>query len=126
MWRLPLEEKGWLPAVDVFEKDDNFVVKAELPGMKEDDINVSVRGDTLTIQGEKKTESEVKEENYYRSERSYGSFVRSIPLPSTVDATKIEASYEDGVLEVTLPKIAEVKPKKVTISTKKKPSQDSK
>jgi HSP20 family protein len=71
-------------------------------------------------------ESEVKEEDYYRCERSYGSFYRSIPLPSTVDASKIEASYEDGILEVTLPKTAEVKPKKVTVSAKKKASKSDK
>jgi len=120
MWRLPVEEIGWMPAVDVLEKDDKFVVKAELPGMKEEDINVSVVGDTLTIKGEKKTETEVKEEDYYRCERAYGSFYRSIPLPSTVDSAKIEASYEDGVLEVTLPKAPEVKPKKIAVSAKKK------
>lgn len=120
LWRLPVEERGWMPAVDVFEKEDKFVVKAELPGMKEDDIDVSVVGDTLSIKGEKKTETEVKEEDYYRSERSYGSFYRSIALPSNVDADKIAASFEDGVLEVTLPKSAKVKPKKIALSARKK------
>jgi HSP20 family protein len=117
--RLPLEERGWAPAIEVFEKGDKFVIKAEVPGMKEEDVDVSVVGDTLTIRGEKKAESEVNEEDYYCCERSYGSFFRSIALPSTVDAKKIEASYEDGVLEVTLSKAAEVKPKKVPISAKK-------
>jgi len=117
--RLPLEEKGWIPAIDVFEKEDKFVVKAELPGMKEDDIDVSVVGDTLTIKGEKKTEAEVKEDDYYRCERSYGSFFRTVALPSHVDAKKIEASYEEGVLEITLPKVPEVKPKKVPVTVKK-------
>jgi HSP20 family protein len=129
--RLPLEERGWAPAIEVFEKGDKFVIKAEVPGMKEEDVDVSVVGDTLTIRGEKKAESEVSEEDYYCCERSYGSFFRSIALPSTVDAKKIEASYEDGVLEVTLSKAAEVKPKKVPISAKKvtsakKPSSTSK
>ena len=119
LWRLPVDEKGWMPAVDVFEKADKFVVKAELPGMKEDDIDVSVVGDTLSIRGEKKTETEIKEEDYYRCERSYGSFYRSIPLPSNVDADKIEASFEGGVLEVALPKSAKVKPKKIAVSAKK-------
>jgi len=95
------------------------VVKAEVPGMKEEDIDVSVVGDTLIIRGEKKAEAEVKEEDYYCCERSYGSFFRSVALPSTVDAKKIEASYDNGVLEITLPKAAEVKPKKVSISAKK-------
>jgi HSP20 family protein len=121
VWRrIPVTEMGWVPAIDVFEKEDKFVVKAELPGMKEEDIDVSVVGDTLTIRGERKTESEVNEEDYYRCERSYGSFSRSIALPSSVDARKIEADYEDGVLEVTLPKAPEVKAKKVTVSAKKK------
>jgi HSP20 family protein len=126
LWRLPVEERGWMPAVDVFEKEDRFVVKAELPGMKEDDIDVSVVGDTLSIKGEKKTETEIKEEDYYRCERSYGSFYRSIPIPSNVDANKIEASFEDGVLEVALPKSAKVKPKKIAVSAKKKATKSTK
>jgi HSP20 family protein len=124
--RLPVEEKGWMPAVDVFEKEDRFVVKAELPGMKEEDINVSVVGDTLSIKGERKTETEVKDEDYYRCERSYGSCYRSIPLPPNVDADKIEASFEDGVLEVALPKSAKVKPKKIAVSAKKKANKSTK
>ena len=120
VWRrLPLE-RGWAPALDVFEKEDRYVVKAELPGMKEEDVDVSVIGDTLTIKGERKAESEVKEEDYYCCERSYGSFSRSVALPSNIDAKKIEASYEDGVLEVTLPKAPEVKPKKISVAAKKK------
>ena len=121
LWRrFPLETRGWAPAVDVFEKADKFVVKAELPGMKEEDVDISVVGDTLTIKGERKAETEVKDEDYYCCERSYGSFSRSIGLPSTVDAKKIEASFEDGVLEVSLPKAPEVKPKKISVSAKKK------
>jgi len=117
--RLPLEERGWVPALDVFEKEDKFVVKAEIPGMKDDDIDISVVGDTLTIKGEKKTESEVKEEDYYCCERSYGNFYRSIALPATVNTSKIEANFEDGILEISLPKAPEVKPKKIAISAKK-------
>ena len=129
--RFPLEERGWAPAIEVFEKGDKFIIKAEVPGMKEEDVDVSVVGDTLTIKGEKKAESEVKGDDYYCCERSYGSFFRSIALPSTVDTKKIEASYDNGVLEVTLPKAAEVKPKKVPITAKKitpakKPSATSK
>lgn len=126
MWRrLPMEEMGWAPAIEVYEKEDKFVIKAELPGMKEEDIDVSVEGETLTITGERKAESEVKEENYYLCERSYGSFSRAIALPSGVDAKKIGASYEDGVLEVTLPKTAEVKPKKIAVAAKKKEKADT-
>ncbi|MFO8010918.1 MAG: Hsp20/alpha crystallin family protein [Dehalococcoidia bacterium] len=118
LWgRSPLEEGiGWEPAVDVYEKDDKYIVKAELPGVKKDDIDVSVSGDTLTIKGERKDESETKEENYYLAERSYGSFVRSMALPSTVDADNIEANYDDGVLEVTLPKSEKEESKKVKVS----------
>lgn len=121
--RLPVEQRGWTPAIEVFEKEDKFLVKAELPGVKEEDIDISAVGDTLTIRGERKAESEVKEEDYYCCERSYGSFFRSIALPSHVDAEKIEASYEDGILEVSLPKIPEVKPKKISVSAKKKASK---
>lgn len=116
----PVVEKDWTPAIDVFEKGDRFVVKAELPGVKEEDIDVSVIDNILTIKGEKKTESDVKEEDYHRREFPYGRFFRAIGLPVDVDANKIEASYEDGVLEITLPKAAKVKPRKVTVSAKKK------
>jgi len=111
---------GWAPAIEMFEKEDRFLVKAELPRMTEEAIDISVVDETLTIKGERKAETEVKEEEYYCCERSYGNFSRSIALPSTVDAKKIEASYEDGVLEVNLPKAAEVKPKKISVSAKKK------
>ena len=121
MWRrAPAEQMGWTPAIDVFEKDDSFVVKAEIPGMKEEDIDISVSGDTLTIKGERKAESEVKEEDYHYCERCYGSFSRSISIPSSVDAAKIEASYNNGILEVTLPKAPEVKPKKIEVAARKK------
>jgi len=121
IWRrLPMEERGWAPAIEIFEKEDKYVVKAELPGMKQEDIDISLVGDTLSIKGQREAESEVKEEDYYCCERSYGSFFRSIALPSNVDAKKIEASYEDGVLEVSLPKAPEVKPKKVSVAAKKK------
>jgi len=121
LWRrMPGMEMGWAPAIDVFEKDDRFVVKAELPGMKQEDIDVSVAGNRLTIKGERKAESKVEKEDYYYSERSYGSFSRSIDIPSHVDARKIEANYEDGVLEIDLPKTQRAKPQKVSVSAKKR------
>jgi HSP20 family protein len=120
MRRFPFDNGEWLPAMDMFEKDDRYVVKAELPGMKEEDVDISLVGNRLTLKGERKAETEVKEENYYRSERSYGNFFRSIDLPSDADPDKIEANYEDGVLEVTIPKTEAVKPKKVAVSAKKK------
>jgi HSP20 family protein len=118
--RFPSDEMVWAPAIDVLEKEDKFLVKVELPGVKEEDVNISVAGDTLTIEGEKKTESEVKEKGYFYTETSYGSFSRSIIMPSTVDASKIEASYDRGVLEITLPKAPEVKPRKIAVAVKKK------
>ncbi len=121
VWRrVPRTDDGWAPAMDVYEKEDKFVVKAELPGMKEEDIDISVVGDTLVIKGERKSEHEVKDDDYYCCERSYGQFSRSIAMPSNVDAQKVEANYEDGVLEVTLPKHPEVKPKKISVSARKK------
>lgn len=127
IWRrLPTEEKDWAPALEVLEKEDRFVVRAELPGIQEKDIEVSVKDGTLTLKGEKKTEHEVKEEDYRWTERSYGSFYRTVTLPSNVEAEKIAATYEDGVLEIDLPKVAEVKPKKITVATGKKKEKTDK
>ena len=127
IWRrFPSEEMVWAPAIDVLEKEDKFLVKVELRGVKEEDVNVSLAGGTLTIEGEKKAESEVKTKGYYYRETSYGSFSRSITIPSTVDASKIEANYDKGVLEITLPKAPEVKPKKITVAAKKKEEAASK
>lgn len=121
MWRrFPFGELGWVPAIEITEREDKFIVKAELAGVKEEDINISVAGDMLTIEGEKKTESEGKKKGYHYSEASYGSFSRSIAIPSTVNADKIEASFDKGVLEITLPKTPEVKAKKITLAAKKK------
>jgi HSP20 family protein len=121
IWRLlPSEERVWAPVIDVLEKEDKFVVKVELPGVKEEDVNVSVVGDTLTIEGKKEAETEVKRKGYHYTESSYGSFSRSITMPSVVDVGKIEADYDKGVLEITLPKAPEVKPKKIAVAVKKK------
>ena len=121
IWRaFPSEEMVWAPAIDVVEKEDKFLVKVELPGVKEEDVNVTITGGMLTIEGEKKAESEVKKKGYYYSETSYGSFSRSITIPSTVDAGKIEANFDKGILEINLPKAPEVKPKKIPVATKKK------
>src|SRR5437868_2566507 len=102
--RMALAPTMWTPSVDVYEKDGNLVVKAELPGMKKEDIEVTLDRGDLLIRGERKAESEVKEENYYRVERAYGSFYRRIPLPFEVKPDQITATYKDGVLEVRLPK----------------------
>ncbi len=105
----------WTPAIDIYDSKDNIVVKADLPGLKKDDIEVSIQDNILTIKGEKKQEREVKEEDYIRSERFYGSFHRSISLPSEVDSSKVKAVFKDGVLELTLSKKEEAKPKQIKI-----------
>jgi HSP20 family protein len=102
---------AWAPRMDVFEKNGDLVVKAELPGMAKDDIHVSVDDGALVIQGERKSESEVKDEAYYRIERSYGAFYRRLPLPPSVKPEAITAEYKDGVLEVHVPKPAEAESK---------------
>ncbi|HEY7553391.1 MAG TPA: Hsp20/alpha crystallin family protein [Candidatus Binatia bacterium] len=104
-----------VPALDVFEEKDELVVKAELPGMEKDNVEVNLTDHTLTIKGEKKKEEEVKEEKYYRSERSYGSFVRTLQLPADVQADKVKASFKNGVLEVRLPKTEEAKAKEIKV-----------
>ncbi len=106
-------------AVDIYETKDDVVVKASLPGVKPEDVEVSVVGDTLTIKGEVKEEKDIKEENYIRKERRYGSFCRSFTLPVSVNADKATAEFENGVLTLTLPKAEEVKPKTIAIKAKK-------
>ena len=120
-WRkMTAENSVWAPSIEVIEKKDEFMIKVELPGVKEEDINISIAGNILTVEGEKKTESEVEKKGFYYAETSYGDFLRSIIIPSTVDASKIEAISDMGVLEITLPKTPEVKPKKITVATKNK------
>lgn len=106
---------AWAPAVDVYETENELVIKADLPGATEKDLDVKVENNMLTIGGERKFEQEVREENYLRMERSYGSFHRTFSLPSTVDTQAIQAQYTDGVLTLTLPKRAESKPKQVKV-----------
>ena len=103
------------PAVDFYEEKDDIVVKAELPGIDKNNGEVNLTDHTLTIKGEKKKEEEVKEKNYYRSERSYGSFVRTLELPTDVHADRVKATFKDGVLEVRLPKTEEAKKKEIKV-----------
>jgi HSP20 family protein len=103
------------PVVDLYEEKDDIVVKAELPGIDKNNIEVNLTDHTLTIKGEKKKEEEIKEENYYRSERSYGSFIRTLELPKDVHTDKVKASFKDGILEVRLPKTEEAKAKEVKV-----------
>jgi HSP20 family protein len=107
--------EGWTPAVDIYEDNDKYVVKAELPGLRKEDIQVSLEGNTLTISGERKHEEEKKEGESYRAERFFGRFQRSVTLPTAVQAGKIDASYKDGILTVTLPKSEEAKPKQIQV-----------
>ena len=108
---------AWNPAIDILQEGDRYLVRADLPGMKKDEIEVTLDGDTLTISGEKKRENETRDDSSYRSERYYGKFSRSLVLSSTVDANKIEAAYTDGVLSVTIPKSEEARPKQIKIQS---------
>lgn len=106
----------WAPAVDIYETENELVIKADLPEVAEKDIDVQVENNMLTIRGERKFEQNVKEDNYLRVERAYGSFSRSFSLPNTVNTEAIQANYKEGVLKVVLPKRAESKPKQVKIN----------
>lgn len=107
-----------VPAVDMYQTEDSVVVKATLPGIKPEDLQISITGDVLTIRGESKQEEEVNNATYHLHERRYGSFSRSIPLPSQVVSDKANAEFEHGVLTLTLPKAEEVKPKTITVKAK--------
>jgi HSP20 family protein len=105
-------------AVDMFETDDSVVVKTSIPGVKSDDISVSVTGDTLTVKAESKQEEEISRENYLRRERRLGSYCRSVTLPGGLETEKAEADYTDGILTLTFPKAEEVKPKTIEVKAK--------
>ena len=106
---------AWVPPVDIVHKAENLVIRAELPGLRLEDIDVRIENGVLTLQGERKREESFNENDAYRLERNYGAFIRSFTLPTTVDASKIAATYRDGVLEVVVPKSETAKPKKVAI-----------
>ena len=109
--------RSWMPAVDIFEtKDSEFVVKAELPDMKREDIAVTFENGVLTLTGDRKAEFDANEGTYHRSERAYGRFSRAFTLPATVDATRIQAAYKDGVLTVRVPQREEAKPRQITVN----------
>jgi HSP20 family protein len=108
----------WNPSVDIAERESEYVVRVELPGVSKDDVRITLEDTLLTIRGEKKQEKESKEANYHRMERSYGSFQRSFTLPASVKADTIEAIYRDGILTVTLPKADEAKRKQIEVKVK--------
>jgi HSP20 family protein len=105
--------------VDIYETGDTLVLKAELPGVNPDDVEIRVEDNTLYLKGERKFEKEVKEQNYHRVERSYGTFARTFSLPNSIDADKVAAAYKDGVLTLTMPKKEEAKPKTIKINVSK-------
>jgi HSP20 family protein len=111
--------RTWAPPVDIYENGDSLVLKAELPGINPDDVEIRVEDNTLYLKGERKFEKEVKEQNYHRVERTYGTFTRTFTLPNSVDADKVNASYKDGVLTLTMPKKEEAKPKTIKINVTK-------
>jgi HSP20 family protein len=112
----PMTNSAWVPAVDIYETaEKDVVVKVEVPAMKREDIKVTFENNVLTIEGERKIDDEVKSEQYHRIERRYGTFRRSFTLPASVDASRVQAAYQDGVLKITMPQRAEAKPRQITI-----------
>ncbi len=111
-------DERFVPAVDIREADDKYLIEAELPGIKKEDVHIEVKDGVLTIRGERKHEEEKKEENYTRIERAYGQFQRSFTLPVNVEEDKIDASYNDGILTVELPKGEKAKPKQIEVKAK--------
>jgi HSP20 family protein len=114
---------AWTPSVDIFENKDQVVLEAELPGMKPEDVNISIENNVLTIQGERKFEKKEEGDNYHRIERRYGSFTRSFTLPPTVDTENITAEFDNGVLRLTIAKREEAKPRRIEIKASSSGSQ---
>ncbi len=114
----PRTSRPWSPAVDIVETEDELIVKADLPDVRLEDIDVRVENGTLSLRGERKFEKELADKGYHRIERSYGSFMRSFSVPSSVDTEKVSADYKNGVLTVTLPKKEAAKPKQVKVAVK--------
>jgi HSP20 family protein len=112
----PARAEGWIPAVDILEKEGNLILRAELPGVNEKDIDVKLEGNVLTLKGERKLESEEKKHNYHRVESFYGSFTRSFTLPDSVDTEKIKADYKNGILSISVPQKPEVRPREIPVS----------
>ena len=118
-----LISSSWTPSVDIFETEHEVVLTAEVPGIDDKDIEIKIEDSTLTLRGERNLEKEIKEENYHRIERAYGSFYRSFSLPNYIDAEKIKAEHENGVLKVVMPKKQELKPRKIKVLKAQKKAQ---
>jgi HSP20 family protein len=113
--RPDVRTRRWVPAIDLVETEDHLVLKADLPGLSKDDVNIEVNDDVLTVSGERRSENEEKADGYYRVERAFGRFSRSLSLPQGVDADAIDAEFSDGVLEIRIPKPEQRKPHRVAI-----------
>jgi len=118
-----LGRESWVPSIDVIETGESIKVKADMAGMKPEDVSLEVEDNVLTLSGERRFEEEVEEGKYYRIERRYGSFSRSIALPQGVNTEAIEAHFENGVLEVVVPKVEMVRPRKISVSVKSADSE---
>jgi HSP20 family protein len=115
----PISVNNWgIPAIDMYQTDDNVVVKAALPGFKTDDVQISVTGDVLTLKGEFRQNGDVKDATYHLKEQRYGTFERSLSLPSGVQADKAKAEFENGILTITMPKAEQARPKMITVKVK--------
>jgi HSP20 family protein len=116
LWDTPATSQRWVPEMDLVESDDHYLLKADLPGMKQEDVSIEFNDGTLTISGERKAEYERKEKGFFRLERSFGKFSRSLTLPEGVDPEKIEAAFHEGVLDVRIPKPEQRKPRRIEVA----------
>jgi HSP20 family protein len=116
LWETPAGAQRWVPEMDLVETEDHYLLKADLPGMKQDDVSIEFGDGTLTIAGERKAGYERKEKGFFRLERSFGKFSRSLTLPDGIDPDKIAAEFHDGVLEVRIPKPEERKPRRIDVA----------
>jgi HSP20 family protein len=123
--RSPEEEYIWAPAIEMYEKDNNYIIRMELPGVRPEDVDISMSGETLTVKGERKPPEDIQNEEYQLCEVCYGNFTRTITLPESVDADKIEANFENGVLDLRIPKAEEMKPKQIKVQSKSSQTQVS-
>jgi HSP20 family protein len=117
LWEQPAASQRWVPEMDLVETEDHYLLKADLPGMKQDDVAIEWGDGTLTISGERNPEYERKEKGFFRLERSFGKFSRSLTLPEGIDPDKIRAEFHDGVLEVRIPKPEERKPRRIAVAS---------
>lgn len=110
------ETRAWVPPVDIQENGEAYLFHAELPGMSKEDIHITLENSVLRLSGERKFEKDAKKENYHRVERTYGTFTRTFTLPTQVDAEKVQAAFENGILTITVPKAEQAKPRRIAIS----------